>query len=72
MQLVQAVGIFSLAKADSLRRAIGKKDLGILESLKEEFIKGGLDNGYQQSDIDKMYDLIHEFSNYGFNREFMY
>ncbi len=68
MQLVQAVGNFSLAKADTLRRAIGKKDLGLLESLKEEFIKGGLDNGYQQSDIDKMYDLIHEFSNYGFNR----
>ncbi len=68
MQLVQAVAKFSLAKADILRRAIGKKDLELLESLKEEFFKGGIENGYQEKDINEMYDLIHEFSNYGFNR----
>ncbi len=68
MQLVQAVAGFSLAKADTLRRAIGKKDLDLLESLKEDFFKGGLANGYQEKDINEMYELIHEFSNYGFNR----
>ncbi len=68
MQLVQVISNFTLAKADTLRRAIGKKDLSLLESLKEEFFKGGLENGYQEKDIQNMYDLIHEFSNYGFNR----
>ncbi len=68
MQLVQAVANFSLSKADTLRRAIGKKDTNLLESLKEEFLKGGIDNGYKEKDINEMYDLIYEFSNYGFNR----
>ncbi len=68
MQLVQAVANFSLAKADTMRRAIGKKDLSLLESLKEKFFEGGKENGYDEKDINEMYELIYEFSNYGFNR----
>ncbi len=72
MQLVQSVANFSLAKADTLRRAIGKKDLDLLESLKDEFFKGSIENGYDQKDIQEMYDMIYEFSNYGFNRSHAY
>ncbi len=68
MQIVQVVAKFSLAKADTLRRAIGKKDINLLESLKDEFIKGSIDNGYSEKDVHELYDLIYEFSNYGFNR----
>ncbi len=68
MQLVQAVAKFNLAKADTLRRAIGKKDIDLLESLKEEFFENSLSNGYSQEDVKSMYDMIYEFSNYGFNR----
>ncbi len=68
MQLVQTVANFSLAKADILRRAIGKKDIKLLESLKEEFFKGAIENGYTDKNVNELYDLIYEFSNYGFNR----
>ncbi len=68
MKLAQAVSNFTLSKADILRRAIGKKDMDLLTSLKSEFISGGIDNGYDETTVQKMYDLIYEFSNYGFNR----
>ncbi len=68
MQLVQTVANFTLAKADIMRRAIGKKDLALLESLKDEFFNGGIENGYDEKELKDLYDLIYEFSNYGFNR----
>ncbi len=68
MQMVQEFSNFSLAKADILRRAIGKKDIKLLESLKEQFINGAKENGFDDKTINETYDLIHEFSNYGFNR----
>ncbi len=68
MQLVQKFANFTLSKSDILRRAIGKKDLDLLESLKEEFFSGAKENGYDEKVISEIYDLIHEFSNYGFNR----
>ncbi|BDU67452.1 MAG: DNA-directed DNA polymerase [Candidatus Tyloplasma litorale] len=68
IELVQIISKFSLAKADILRRAIGKKDLNAIKSLKEEFFNGGIENNYKEEDVKKIYDLIVEFSNYGFNR----
>lgn len=68
MKLVQSVASFSLSKADILRRAIGKKDIDLLETLKDDFFKGAINNGYKENDIKEMYELIYEFSNYGFNR----
>lgn len=68
MQIVQVFSNFSLSKADILRRAIGKKDIKLLESLKDEFFQGAKENEFSDNDIQKTYDLIYEFSNYGFNR----
>ncbi len=68
MKLAQEVSGFSLSKADILRRAIGKKDVDLLDSLKNEFMEGGISNGYEENVVQEMYDLIYEFSNYGFNR----
>ena len=42
MEAAKVLAGFSLAKADLLRRAIGKKIKSEMESLKESFIKGCL------------------------------
>ncbi len=68
MKMVQVMSNFTLAKADILRRAIGKKDIELLESLKEDFYNGAKENGHSEDIIKQTYDLIYEFSNYGFNR----
>jgi len=68
MQIANAVGGFSLAKADLLRRAIGKKQTETMEALCKEFIEGAVKNGVSQKIATQIYALIQKFASYGFNR----
>lgn len=68
IRIAQTVAKFEPGKADLLRRAISKKDTAKMISLKEEFIKGAIDNSYQKKDAENIYNLILKFSNYGFNK----
>jgi DNA polymerase III subunit alpha len=40
MQTAQVIGGFSLAKADNLRRAMGKKKMDVMEKEKAFFVRG--------------------------------
>lgn len=40
MQTAQVIGGFSLAQADTLRKAMSKKKLDVMQNLKEQFILG--------------------------------
>lgn len=68
MQVVQVMANFTLGKADILRKAISKKKSAELTALREEFIAGSLQNGYEETLANKVYDLIMKFAGYGFNR----
>ncbi len=68
MQLAQRMAGFSLAKADSLRRAISKKHGDELEALKNDFTLGAKAKGYDEATITNVYDLIMKFADYGFNK----
>lgn len=68
MQIARVFANFSLSKADLLRRAMSKKKIEILKTLEEEFINGGIANGYPYETGKKIYDLILNFANYGFNK----
>lgn len=68
MQIVQKVAQFSFGKADILRRAMGKKDLALMQKLEAEFINGAVENGYPNSKAKEIYDLIYKFADYGFNK----
>lgn len=72
MKIAQEFAGFSLAKADVLRRAIGKKDTALLNSLKTEFENGSKEKGRESSVITSIYNLIYEFAEYGFNRSHAY
>ena len=67
IQIVQKIAGFSLADADSFRRAISKKQVSKLASLKKSFIDGGIKNGYSEQKVNEIFDYIFEFANYGFN-----
>ena len=58
---------FSLAEADLLRRAIGKKEKSILDYERTRFIEGARKKGYSEQIGNQVYDLIVQFANYGFN-----
>ncbi|MDK9700026.1 MAG: DNA polymerase III subunit alpha [bacterium] len=68
MLIAREVGGFSMSKADTLRKAMGKKDAHLLETLHPEFINGALEKGLSKKQADELYDQILKFSNYGFNK----
>ncbi len=68
MQIVSTLAGFSLAKADSLRRAMGKKIPEIMEREKKSFIDGANKNRVNARTAEKIWNLIEYFSGYGFNK----
>lgn len=68
MQVAQRVAGFSLAKADILRKAMSKKTASLMHSMRNEFIEGGLANGFSQDEVEEIYNLIEKFADYGFNK----
>jgi DNA polymerase-3 subunit alpha len=68
MQIVSSMAGFSLAKADSLRRAMGKKIPEIMEREKKSFIDGAAKNKINSRTAEKIWNLIEYFSGYGFNK----
>nr|WP_249641453.1 MULTISPECIES: DNA polymerase III subunit alpha [unclassified Enterococcus] len=72
MQIASKFAGFSLGKADLLRRAIGKKKQKEMQSLRQDFVQGAIQNGHTVAKADEIFDLIERFANYGFNRSHAY
>ena len=68
MQIAVKLAGYTLGEADILRRAMSKKKKEILVLEEEKFINRSVENGYSREVAKKIYDLILEFANYGFNR----
>ena len=68
MQIVSVMAGFSFGEADILRRAMSKKKKEILKSEEEKFLEGCKNKGYSEEISKKVYDLILNFANYGFNK----
>ncbi len=68
MQIARIIAGYSFAKADILRRAMSKKDLIKLSSMQDDFVKQGVENGYDLSLVSEIYEYILKFANYGFNK----
>ena len=69
MQIVSALGGFTLGEADILRRAMGKKKAKLLDSMKEKFLDGAQKlHGISRELGDKIFALLQHFAGYGFNK----
>ena len=68
MLIASKMAGFSLGKADILRRAISKKKLELINSLKDEFITGSISNGYTKEVASRVFNDIVKFASYGFNK----
>ncbi|MEA3328229.1 MAG: DNA polymerase III subunit alpha [Candidatus Omnitrophota bacterium] len=68
MQIVSQLGGFSLAQADSLRRAISKKIPEIMEQQKKFFIEGAVNRAISYKVAAKIFNMIEYFAGYGFNK----
>ena len=68
MKIAQVVAGYSLGKADVLRRAMGKKKPEVMQKEKPAFIQGAKDNGFDEDKVEKLWDKLLQFANYGFNK----
>ena len=68
MQIANTIAGFSLAQADIMRRAMGKKQRQLMKTQQESFIKGGIKNGISRRVSEQIYELIERFAQYGFNK----
>ncbi|MDX2031993.1 MAG: DNA polymerase III subunit alpha [Blastocatellia bacterium] len=68
MQLAQRLAGYSLGEADLMRRAMGKKKKEEMALHEEKFVKGAIDRGIQKEKAEKIFSLMAQFADYGFNR----
>ena len=68
MQIASSLAGFSLAQADILRKAMGKKIPEVMEKERKNFLTGCIKNNIKESTSSKIFDLIEYFSGYGFNK----
>ncbi len=68
MKIAQELAGFTLAEADILRKAIGKKIKSLLDTQKEKLINGMIKNGIEQKIANAVWELFPPFAKYGFNK----
>lgn len=68
MQLAQVIAGFSLAQADLMRRAMGKKDQQLMQQQRQAFIDGAVRRGIPPEVAEAIFALIERFASYGFNK----
>jgi hypothetical protein len=68
MKLAQGLAGFTGGQADSLRKAIGKKDKVLMEEARNRFSEGCVKNGVDLDIAKKIFEQIEFFGDYGFNK----
>ncbi len=68
MEIARELAGFTLAEADVLRKAVGKKIKKLLIEQKNKFIEGCLKNNIDKKTAKDVFAFIEPFAGYGFNR----
>ncbi|MBI4653483.1 MAG: DNA polymerase III subunit alpha [Nitrospirae bacterium] len=68
MMIANKIANFSMAQADNLRKAMGKKLPEEMEKQKEIFIKGAAANKIPEKKAKKLFETMEPFARYGFNK----
>ena len=68
METAKRLSGFTPGEADTLRKAMGKKKIDIMEKFRTKFIAGGEKNGISEKLTRKLFDQMAKFAEYGFNK----
>jgi len=68
MKIAHDLGGFSMAEADVLRKAVGKKIKTLLQAQKEKLIEGMIKNDIKRPIAEKIWAWVEPFARYGFNK----
>jgi len=68
MQIASEMGGFTMGEADTLRRAMGKKDRDLMAKQRDKFLAGCAERGTGRSKAERVWELMEKFAGYGFNK----
>ena len=68
MQISRDLCGFSGGQSDTLRKAIGKKNMDVMRKMKIEFIEGAVKNGADRTLIEQFWKQLEDFAAYCFNK----
>ncbi|WP_417429844.1 DNA polymerase III subunit alpha [Halpernia sp.] len=68
MLLSQKLANFTKGEADTLRKAMGKKQKAVLDKMYPKFIEGGEKNNLDRQKLDKIWKDWEAFAEYAFNK----
>ncbi|MSR02908.1 MAG: DNA polymerase III subunit alpha [Gemmatimonadetes bacterium] len=68
MRIANILAGFSLAEADVLRKAVGKKDADLINKELAKFVERGIGLGHPKKLMDDLAGQIKTFGRYGFNK----
>jgi DNA polymerase-3 subunit alpha len=66
MRIGQTLAGFTLGQTDVLRKAMGKKDPGVMAKQREAFMAGARATGVNEKKAAKVFELMEYFAGYGF------
>ncbi|MDH4171598.1 MAG: DNA polymerase III subunit alpha, partial [Acidimicrobiia bacterium] len=72
MRVAQKFAGYSLADADNLRKACGKKIREVMAEQKEQFVAGCVSTGYGPELGEQWWEIIEPFADYAFNKSHSY
>ncbi|WP_419926529.1 DNA polymerase III subunit alpha [Candidatus Poriferisocius sp.] len=72
MRVAQRFAGYSLAEADNLRKACGKKDRELMAKERDSFVEGCDQHGYGTDLGTELFDIIEQFADYAFNKSHSY
>jgi DNA-directed DNA polymerase III PolC len=68
MQVASEMAGFTMGEADTLRRAMGKKDRDLMAAQRAKFIAGSADRSTDKKTAERVWELMEKFAGYGFNK----
>ncbi len=68
MRVAQRVAGYTLAEADDLRKACGKKDRELIAQHRTKFVDGAVASGYENDLGTRLFDIIEPFADYAFTK----
>jgi DNA polymerase III subunit alpha len=68
MRVANEVAGFTLGEADLLRKAMGKKNIDVMQAQRQKFIDGARSRHVEPKKAGELFDLMEAFAGYGFNK----
>ncbi|MBQ8843999.1 MAG: DNA polymerase III subunit alpha [Elusimicrobiaceae bacterium] len=72
MQISKTLGGFTPGEADTLRKAMGKKKLDVMEAFGKKFVEGAKVHQIPEKVSKHLYEQMKAFAGYGFNKSHSY